>query len=237
MEDQRALAVHLRDLIDNEPGYCCVAIAHSTAEATLIIPAAAPDLVIMDIELGDGDAFDILDSLQPISFGLIFATAYKDYAIKAIKVGALDYLLKPIERSDLQVALAKFDYAIPQKEQLEVATRQLRNVRDIGRLAIKSEGVVRILPISEITYLQSGDGTRFYMRDSRSFFTPKIIKDFEELMPADMFYRIHASFLVNLQQADFFRPPDELVLFNGAVIPVAARRKDGLLNYLFTNTK
>lgn len=232
VEDQPKLAINLRQQVESIPGFVCCAIAGSVKEGLAIIPACAPDLVILDIELGDGNAFDILNELIPLSFQVIFATAFEQYAIKAIKFGAMDYLLKPIDQLELSDALGRIQNPFPSDAQLELARHCFLHPNQTGRLALRNEGIIKVINITEVMYLNSSDGTRFYLDDGQQILSKKTIKDFEDLLPAHMFCRIHASYLVNIRYIDSFQPPDIISLRNGTQLPVAARRKDGLVTYL-----
>jgi two-component system, LytTR family, response regulator len=232
VEDQAKLAAHLRQLLECQPGFNYLGTAASVREALLLIPATEPQLLIADIELGDGTAFDILKTLHPLRFQVIFATGFEEYAIKAIKAGAMDYLLKPIDPLEFSQALQKAYQAIPNAEQVAVMHEHYLRPELTGRLALRSGGLIKIINIDDILYLESGDGVTFHMTDDQHISTKKTIKDFEGLLPAAAFVRCHASFLVNIRYVDAYQPGGDIRLKNGRAIPVAERRKDGLVAYL-----
>lgn len=232
VEDQPALATEIKSLLERHPGFTYLATASSVVESLIVIPACSPDLVILDVELGDGTAFDILRSLAPTCFKVIFVTAFQDYAIKAIKVGALDYLVKPIDPLEFQSALLKIRSTAPPREQVDLALQQLTTPSSMQRIALRSGGIVKIVPVDQIMFLESGNGTIFHLADKQRINTNKTIKDFEDILPVRDFVRIHASTLVNVAFIDQYRPTGSVVLKDGTTLEVAARRRDGLVAYL-----
>ncbi|NII26181.1 response regulator transcription factor [Pseudoflavitalea sp. X16] len=232
VEDQPAPAARLKNLLERQEGFSYIGTASSVREAVLLIAASDPQLVILDIELGDGTAFDILKQLHPFPFQVIFATGFQEYAIKAIKFGAMDYLLKPIDELEFAAALCKVQTPGPGTAQLELMHQHYLQPERTRRMALRSGAILKIVDIDQIMYLESGTDTTFHLHGAGAVPTHKTIKDFEDLLDGTQFVRIHASYLVNIRFVDHYRPPGSIVLQNGIQLPVAARRKDSLVAYL-----
>jgi two-component system, LytTR family, response regulator len=234
IDDEPAIRKDVQTLMQQQPGFMVVGACGSVQEATIIIPATQPDLLLLDIQLLDGTGFDILQSLeQPCK--VIFITAYHDYALKAIKFGALDYLLKPLDEEELKTALDKIrksDIQQPQKDQLDIARQSFQQGGLQNRIVLRSQQYLQVVPFLEIIYCHSDTGyTTFFLTDNRKIVVSKSIKEYEELLP-DYFMRPHQSYLVNHHFIDRYHKDGYLVLRNNAEIPVSTRRKDYVIEYL-----
>lgn len=205
-------------IIDDEPGnivtlleivkqYCPNVFIAGTAPDPIkgfeLIKQVEPDLVLLDIEMPYGNAFDLLDKLLPVSFEVVFITAFNDYAIKAFKYSALDYLLKPVNINELKEAVNK---AGKRLEERSVNTR-INSL--LGNLKAESTGIQKIaLPtvdgclfenINNIMYLQAENNYTFiYCKGKPKLLVSKNLKEFEEVLPPALFCRIHHSSIVNI---------------------------------------
>ena len=196
-----------------------------------------PDCVFLDIEMPEMDGFQVLRHLHFKDFELVFTTAYDNYAIKAFKQDALDYLLKPIDSDDLVLAVEK----IKQKKEKNSLGNELKKVLD----HMKKDGLHKI-PLSfstktiyvepeEIIYCKSdGNYTEIYLKNGKKEVVSKKLKDVETLISEPLFLRVHNSFLVNMRYLKEFIKTDGsyLVLENGASIPVSRTKKADLLHFL-----
>jgi len=236
VEDQAAIRKDIRILVEEQPGFVVIGFCGTVKDATVLIPSTKPDLVLLDINLPDGTGFDILERTRTLSFNVIFLTAYEQHAIKAIKFGALDYLLKPVDENELKAALSKVAKSAPLlTEQLSIAREQYRNPNVSGRLLLHSQDYVEIVEVDEIMYCHSHEGyTTFNMQDGRSILTSKYLKEFEDILPSHRFIRVHQSYLVNIAFIERYHKKDDgfLTLKNGAEIPVATRRREIVNAYL-----
>jgi two-component system LytT family response regulator len=234
IDDEPAIRKDTQALLQQQPGFIVAATCGSVQEAKILIPATQPDLLLLDIELQDGTGFDILQQLDS-PCRVIFVTAYHDYAIRAIKYGALDYLLKPLDEEELKAALDKVRRTAPeplQQEQLMLAKQSFQQGGMQNRIVLRSQQYLQIVPFEEIIYCQSDAGyTTFFLSDQRKIVVSKSIKEYEELLP-NWFIRPHQSYLVNHHFIDRYHKDGYLVLRNGAEIPVATRRKEIILEYL-----
>lgn len=234
IDDEPAIRKDTQALLQQQPGFIVAATCGSVQEAKILIPATQPDLLLLDIELQDGTGFDILQQVE-IHCRVIFITAYHEYAIRAIKYGALDYLLKPLDEEELKAALDKVRRSSldqPQQEQLALAKQSFQQQGMQNRIVLRSQQYLQIVPFEEILYCQSDAGyTTFFLTDQRKIVVSKSIKDYEELLP-NWFIRPHQSYLVNHNYIDRYHKDGYLVLRNGVEIPVATRRKEIIIEYL-----
>lgn len=234
IDDEPAIRKDIQALMQQQAGFVVVATCGSVQEAKVILPATRPDLLLLDIQLTDGTGFDILSQLD-ISCQVIFITAYHDYALKAIKFGALDYLLKPVDEEELRTALDKVRQAgltQPQPDQVDIARQSFQQGGLHNRIVLRSQQYMKIVPFEEIIYCHSDTGyTTFFLTGDRKVVVSKSIKEYEELLPA-YFMRPHQSYLVNHHFIDTYHKDGYLVLRNNAEIPVSTRRKDFVIEYL-----
>ena len=189
--------------------------------------------VFLDINLPDGSGFDLLNKLTKHNFKLVFITANEGYAIQAIKFGAIDYLLKPMDEDEF-VTLVK-DFSKHEKnaleEQLEILKNSLSGEKD--RLLLRLSDNIQVIRFKDLIYCKSDGGyTYFFMCDGRQFLASKGLKEYEDILPKKQFVRTHQSYLVNLNYVDRYDKEGMLVLISGTSIPVSVRKKDYLLKHL-----
>ncbi|MEZ5038402.1 MAG: LytTR family DNA-binding domain-containing protein [Saprospiraceae bacterium] len=196
-----------------------IAICYTGESAIKEIEAMEPDLVFLDIRLGSMSGFDVLDKLRHIHFELIFTTSYNQYAIKAIKESAVDYLLKPIKPEELETAV-------------ERARERIMTSKVVSRIAVPISNGFRFIPVNNISYCKADDNcTHIYRLDGSRVFVTRPLGDIERKLPADKFYRIHRSSLVNLDFVDAFKriAGGLVVLQNDVELSVSRSRRDELL--------
>jgi two-component system LytT family response regulator len=215
-----------------------VGIASNMDEGQELIMLKNPDLVFLDIEMPKRNGFDLLESLDEIRFQIIFTTAFSQYAIKAIRFAALDYLLKPIDYEDLQAAVSRFQQRTDHKNiinQFRQLTGLLRNPEDPSpRITISTLESMFFISVKDIIYCQgSGSYTIFHLKGMENIVASKNIKDYDDLLSAYGFFRAHQSFLVNLAEVVKYNKNEGVVILNnGASIDVAKRKKDKFLEAL-----
>lgn len=232
-EDQPAIRKDLQVLMREHPDFIVVGSCGSVKDASLLIPAVRPDLLLLDISLNDGTGFDILKNVSPYTFHVVFLTAYKEHAIQAIKMGADDYLLKPIDGDELNEALGKILKAHTPASDLATNNTIRSNQYIHSRIVLSSQQYLQLVTLSDIVYCECDGGyTTFHLSDDRKVMTSKTIKEYEDTLHEPSFLRPHQSFLVNSNYIDRYRKDDNfLVLKNGKEIPVAVRRKDLVIEY------
>ena len=232
IDDQPVIRSDIKSFVESRPGFVVVGDCGSVQEGQILLAGTSPDLVLLDISLGDGTGFDILSQFSFLPFKVIFLTAFSEFAIKAIKIGALDYLLKPIDEVELANALKKVeDTKLTEAVQITVADQQYRQQN--SRLVLRTQTYIQVVEYEDIMYCKSDAGyTTFYLADGRKVVTSKTIKEYQDLLPAAQFLRPHQSVVVNFRFIDRYRRGLDggvLILKNAAEIPVAARRKDDVI--------
>jgi two-component system LytT family response regulator len=230
VDDQPAIRHYIQGLVRKEPGFTIVGACGTVNEASVLISLNEPELLLLDISLPDGTGFDILAKFPDLQLKVIFLTAYQEHALRAIKFGALDYLLKPIVEQEFKEAINK---ALPiTKDQFDLAHNGFKNGVH-NRLVLRSQNYIQIVDVNEIMYCKSDAGyTQFFLTDGRNVLTSKYIKEYEEVLPAKKFFRPHQSYLVNIHFIDRYHKDGYLVLKNSTKIPVSVRRKEDVLMYL-----
>jgi two-component system LytT family response regulator len=205
--------------------------AESVKTGLTTIRELNPELVLLDIRLPDGDAFDLLDSLKKISFKIIFITAYEEYAIKAIRYSAMDYLVKPVIVEELRVALERAEKQILNDLRVQLSTLQsnLQSPKN-KTLVLKTLDKIYLVEIKKIVHCESdGHYTSIFTREGKKYVVSNPMRDYEEILEDHGFFRIHKSHIVNLSFIDNFSKEGYVVLMDKTTLPVARRKKNELL--------
>lgn len=217
--------LNLLELIDTDVKV--VGECESVKEAVIVAKACKPELVFLDINLTDGNAFDFLEQTKHLNFKVIFITAYEEFALKALKMGAVDYLLKPVDVEELKIALDKVKQlsVTEQKEQINVAKQVWNNQED--KLILSLQDSFQVVDLNELMYCESDKGyTTFYCNEGKKHLVSKTLKEFEERLTKVNFTRPHQSFMVNLKFIDKYDKSGVIHLKNGKKIPVSSRKKE-----------
>lgn len=232
-ESQAVIALE-QEIKTNCPSLITAGSASNINDAYNLIIKEKPVLVFLDIQLKDGNGFDLLSKFDSYDFKIIFTTAYGEYALDAIKVSALDYLLKPIDSEELIAAVDKVT-----KYTFEHAQTQLQNfVKNqhlnplLKKIALQTSKGISLYRISNIIKLHSeGNYTVLYLADSKKIVVAKTLKEFEELLSNLGFIRIHHSHIINLSHLKSYENRDGgfVILEDKTTIPVSKRRKSQLL--------
>lgn len=209
----------------------------SVDEAVEAIEEFQPYLVFLDIQMPNKNGFELFKEIKEINFEVIFTTAHSEFAIEAIKRSALDYLLKPINYIDLLGAITRFDEKSKKHIQQNQLSILIENM-DAGdsahkKIAIATETGFEFLKFNSIIYLEAQSNyTKFYLTDNSNIITAKTLKHFEEILPEDLFFRIHKTYLVNMNFIKRFSKVDEFTveLITGQKLPVSHRKKDEFIS-------
>ena len=216
-----------------------LAKSESLKEGVFAIYKYNPDLVFLDIEMPVENGFKIFDYFQQINFSVVFTTAYKEYALKAIKVAALDYILKPIGVEDLKETITLYEKrqvsGIP-IESIEKLINVLNPVSTtIAKVALPTFQGFQIEKVNAIIYCEADQNyTKVHTIDGGVLLISKPLKAIESLLPANLFYRIHKSHLVNLNYIRSYSRAEgfHIVLEDGTKLDVATRRNDDFIRAL-----
>jgi two-component system LytT family response regulator len=223
--------------------YCHQVIVVGTAAgvdtALPLIREMDPDLVFLDIEMIQGNGFDLLNQLQPLSFQVIFVTAFDEYAVKAFKYSAVDYLLKPVDIEELRHAVNKVEEHRQGKLDLRPIRMLLENVGAMHlsqqKMAIPTINGLSFVAIANIIRFEAkGNYTAIYITDGEPLMATRTIKDYELLLPEAIFCRIHNSHIVNLQKIQTYHKGrgGYVTMEDGTSIEVASRRRQEFLQKL-----
>lgn len=219
------------------PQVAVEAIADSIESGIKMITEHRPELVFLDIKLPGGTGFDILKAVSAIDFDVIFTTAHDNFAIKAFRFSALDYLLKPIDAEDLLAAIEKLEQ---KKRPLEEQKRRFQFFMDqwmsqdqFQRITLPVADGFTICEIPEIIRCESdGSYTRIFFKNDPTLLISRVLKEMEDLLEGSQFFRIHRSHLVNLREVIRYKKSDGglVVMSDGEEILISRRKKDEFLH-------
>lgn len=227
------LAMLLQSIL---PEINIVASVPSVHDARKVIKSQQLDLIFLDIQLQDGTSFELLDDI-PFDTKVVFITAYDKHAIEAIRKGAFDYLLKPVNVSELKNCLQRIKDSESSSPENEEVVREENKEIDLTPIqeiiGISSIDSIDYILVEEILFLKAdGKYTEIHLKNN-TYTSSKNLKVFESLLPESHFMRVHHSFLVNLKSARRFKKDDNiLILTNGEEVPVSKARKDVMMNRL-----
>jgi two-component system LytT family response regulator len=240
VDDESASLRILKELLKTHcPEVRVIGEADSVPAALKLIPACSPDLVLLDIAINNETAFDLLKRLNSIDFQIIFITAWDMHAVQAFKYSAVDYLLKPVDAGDLQKAIKKVVKRSVEKELIDNLQVLQENIQALQlsqqKMAIPTMQGLSFIQLKDIMRLEAnGSCTVIYLSDGKQVLTTRIIKEYEELLPANVFYRVHNSHIINLNRVqNYHKGRGGIVLMeDGTSIEVALRRREDFLKRL-----
>jgi two-component system, LytTR family, response regulator len=211
--------------------------AESVVSGTKLLKQAKPQLVFLDIQMGDGSGFDLLEILGEISFNVIFTTASDAHAVKAFKFSAIDYLLKPVDPDELTAAVNKAAHSKKTSgESIDLLMEQARTgSKPMKRLALNTLEKIHVVNISEIVRCEADvNYTMFYFADKSKVLVTKTLKEFEDMLGDHSFLRVHQSHLVNSNFIKEFIKGDGgyLVMHDGSNVPVSTRKRNSVVEAL-----
>ncbi|GGB71764.1 DNA-binding response regulator [Flavobacterium suaedae] len=202
-----------------------------------------PDVVFLDIQLGDGTGFDILEQIMlkkgSINTHVVFITAHEEYAVKAFRFSALDYLLKPVDPEDLHAVIEKIKKVLANNETFAHIDLLLENISKkvdkFKRIALSTAEGIHLFEVSDIIRLESQDNyTKFYIQNNKPVLISKTLKEYEDLLSEQGFERIHQSHLINLAYLRSYIKKDGgyAVMADGSHLPISQRKKERLQELL-----
>jgi two-component system, LytTR family, response regulator len=216
-----------------------VAEATSAAEGKALIKKLKPGLVFLDVEMPVQTGIDLLMELDRIDFEVIFTTAHEQYALRAIKLNALDYLLKPFSIEELGAALDKClqkKAAALNQEAIHALISNLKTVSpEQKKVGLPTQHGIRFVLIRDIVRIESDSNySHFFFADGSRMVVSKTLKEFDEILSPYQFFRVHNSHLINIAHLQSFvsRGGDHVVMNDGSKIEVSRRRKTDLMELL-----
>ncbi|MFD2286180.1 response regulator [Pedobacter petrophilus] len=239
LEDEVRILQHILQIVKKIDYLEVVGFAGEIAIAKKEIPVLKPDIILADIRLKDGDSFHLFDEIGVADLQVVFLTAYDQYAIQALNLGAFGYLLKPIDDVLLINTLNKcFHHRKHEafgEQQLAIAKEHYlsQGVAAAKRIALKSVEYIEVVNIEDIMFCKSDKGyTSFYLNNGREIVVSKGLKEYESLLTPFGFLRCHQSYLVNFKYVKKYYREGYLQMENKENILVSSRKKEEVLRYL-----
>ncbi|MBE7660950.1 LytTR family DNA-binding domain-containing protein [Tenacibaculum finnmarkense] len=232
-----ALEMLQNDILTHHQEIEIIGTAKSVVEAAILLQKLQPDILFLDIMLGDGTGFDVLEIHPNLTSKVIFVTASDEFAIKAFKFAAIDYILKPYSNDDLSTAIDKAKNQIkPAIEQLSVLQESIKqpNLRP-KKISLNTTDKIVVVNLDDIVRCKSDNNyTEFFFIDGQHLLVSKTLKYFADMLKEFNFIRIHQSHLVNIQYIKEFIKSDGgyLVLKNKITIPVSVRKRNEVITLL-----
>ncbi|HEY6503649.1 MAG TPA: LytTR family DNA-binding domain-containing protein [Chitinophagaceae bacterium] len=234
-DEQHCINALLKDLQQHCPSAEVVDACSSAKEGILSIKKNNPDLVFLDVEMPWMNGFEMLEVLGDVNFSIIFTTAHDEFAAKAFRISAVDYLLKPIDASDLKAAVQKVEKKLEEGSSLQHISNLLRNMRQPSadqKIALPQREGYEFIDVSSIVYCSAeGAYTKVFINEKKTMLISRTLGDVEELLPPEMFQRIHHSTLINVTYVSQFLRTDGgyVVLKNGEKLSVSKAKKEMLM--------
>lgn len=237
VDDEKNNSEILREILKR---YCpqvdVVAVCTDITSAAQQIETLKPDLIFLDIQMPNGSGFDLLDRIQQKNMEVIFVTAYDNFLLKAIRYSALDYILKPVNITELVNAVNRAEKRIADRsinDQLQLLLSNMQRPTQTQKIAIPVKDEYIFVTVSDIVRLEAnGAYTEIFTNDNKSFLTSKNMKEYEDLLPETMFCRVHHAHIINM---NFVRSYHKgrggyVQMTNGITIEVSVRKKDEFLS-------
>ena len=250
MDDELKACSILKNLLIKyvDPDINIAGIANNTKDAEELVHKLRPDAVFLDVEMPGENAFNFLKRISPISFEVVFVTAYDDYAIKALRLNAVDYILKPISINELRNAIERLKDRLKLKKngrELKSSYSELSCDIDTKakqhKIILKDKNNTEVVYFKDIFYIEAqGSYSRVFFRkfgSVKEITMSWLVTDYEELLPADQFFRIHRSYLINCSHINRIlnEEVNYVLLNNEFKLPVSRRSYTPLIDFLKIN--
>ena len=240
IDDDQHLRQGMKSLLERHaPEIRIIGEAESVKTGIEAIENWKPQVVFLDIHLNDGTGFDILEQVAKtngkLSSHIVFITAHEQYALKAFKFSALDYLLKPVDPEELKKSIVKIKEVLEKNTSFDHIDLLLENIRKkvdhFKRIALSTADGIHLFEISDIIRCESQDNyTQFFIKNHKPLLISKTLKEYEELLMEHGFERIHQSHLINLSYLKSYIKTDGgyVIMGDNAKLPIAQRKKERL---------
>ncbi len=248
VDDEKKACANLVNILHEfvDAGIHICDVANSTQEAEISINKFAPDAVFLDIEMPNENAFQFLERISPFHFEVIFVTAYDEYAIRAFKLNALDYILKPISITELRSAVAKLNNKIKYKNIIAQSgisfielSEQVANKTRQTKITLRDGITTEIVDFKNILFIeaQSSYSKILFLKvnEVKEMFMSCPLSDYENLLPPEHFFRIHRSYLINCRHLKKILNDNQVVINEQHTLPVSRRRYLSLIDFLKNN--
>jgi len=224
------------DLADVAPNIKVIGEADSVMSGVKLLAKQKPDILFLDIQMPDGDGFDLLEMLPEKPFKTIFTTASDEHALKAFRFSAVDYLLKPINQEDLIEAIKKAKTSKDSPQSLELLQENIGKKMDkMERIILNTQEKMHVVRLPYIVRLESDvNYTNFYLSNGQRVMVTRTLKEYDEMLSGNGFIRVHQSHLVNSNHVVEFVKADggHINLSDGSYVPVSSRRKASVIQAL-----
>jgi two-component system, LytTR family, response regulator len=223
------------------PDISSIKTARSVQEALPLIQSFKPDIVFLDIQMPHQSGFDLLTTIDHWNFEVIFTTAYNEFAIQAIRFSALDYLLKPVDETELKKAVERYKAKRIYAPAGQLLFRNfIQNIsqgsREKFKLALADATEVKYVQLDEIIRLQAESNyTHIFLKGNKVFVSAKTLKEYDEILQGHKFLRVHKSHLVNPAHIESYDKQGILHMSDGTKVEVARRKKEFLQQSLSGN--
>ncbi len=234
VDDENNSRELLKHLIEKEcsESIKILALTESVEAAEKKIRQLLPDLLFLDIEIAGQTGFDLLEKIQDIKLDVIFTTAFDHYALKAIKYSAIDYILKPIDPEELKIAVEKIKQKQINNPSLNQLQLLLQNFKQpdssLAKISLPSIHGHEIVFVKDIIRLESDSHySIIYLTGKRKIMVAKTLKNYEDILPSDKFYRIHTSHLVNVEHVVRVNNKDNIaIMIDDSSVEISRRKKE-----------
>lgn len=221
------------------PDIAIIGEAEDVANGVIAIDKLKPQVIFLDIQLNDGTGFDVLEQIAAkngkTTSHIVFLTAHEQYAIKAFRFSALDFLLKPVDPDELQIVITKIRTIIEKKDSYEHIDLLLENIRkkvdNFKRIALTTSEGIHLFDISDIIRCEGEDNyTTFYIKNNKPVVISKTLKEYEEMLAEYGFERIHQKHLININYLKSYvkRDGGYVVMADNVQLPISQRKKERL---------
>lgn len=215
-----------------------VGMAGTVKEGVALIKEQKPELLLLDVHLPDGTGFDLIKKVKWHDFKLVFITAHNEYALKAIKLSALDYILKPVNPGDITAAISKVQEAIEKEEQiqlkLDACVENIKATDYNKKIILNTSSNLFVVEVNQLVRCEASENyTQVFVKGKDNIMMAKTLKEFEEILSTYGFFRTHQSHLINIHYVDVFDKSNNVVLLKtGERIPISTRKRESFLKAL-----
>lgn len=232
IDDEKPTRTFIRKMLESFDLNLSVYIdGENVASGIEAIEEIHPDIVLLDIQMPDGNGFDVLKNVKFKQFEVIFITAFQEFAVQAIKFSALDYILKPIDAEELQTAITNALQLVEHKKDGTQFAVLQNNIQPHHKrkIVLKTQESIFVIEIDDIVHCEADKNyTFFYLTDGKKILVSKTLKDYDTMLTGFSFFRVHQSHLINLNYVERYDKHDggSVILKDGSSIPLSPAKKE-----------